>query len=108
MKVQKFAEIAKEETSHEGIFCQRFLKYGEVDHLSNFSQATIPAGQSVPAHRHESMTEVFHVLSGKGEMIIDGVVMPIEAGSNICIKVGQSHELKAHEDLTILYFGVLA
>ena len=107
MKISNFKIIPKEETSHEGIFCRRFLRFGEVKHLTNFSQALIPAGEIVKKHSHEDMTEVFYILSGKGDYIVDGISHALEANTSLCIEAGEEHELHAHEDLTVLYFGII-
>jgi putative monooxygenase len=47
----------------------------------------------VPEHVHQSEEEVMFFLSGKGEFITDGEVIPIEAGTAIYNPPGRPHKI---------------
>ena len=42
-------------------------------------------------HYHKKLTEIYYVLQGDGEMELDGVRYPVEAGSSFLIKPGCRH-----------------
>jgi quercetin dioxygenase-like cupin family protein len=59
----------------------------------NFSVAEIesqPGGQ-VPPHRHKEMDEIFHVLEGAYEFIIDGQAQTVAAGGTVFVPRGTLH-----------------
>jgi len=43
------------------------------------------------AHYHRRSTEIYFVLQGEGEIELDGVRYPLEAGSSVLIKPGCRH-----------------
>lgn len=53
---------------------------------------TIFPGGGIPAHQHEN-EETYTILSGSGEMIVDGQTVPVIAGDCVYVTSGQSHEL---------------
>ncbi len=58
----------------------------------------------IPAHVHDTSTEMLYVLSGSGEMIIDGVTLPVTPTTVVQIPKGVEHSFTAHEPLTVLQF----
>tara|TARA_B100000073_G_scaffold259884_1_gene219680 strand:+ start:448 stop:798 length:351 start_codon:yes stop_codon:yes gene_type:complete len=97
-------------------------KYDGVPQITNFSRSSMPAGQCVDRHVHESKYEIFEVLSGSGEFC----VWEIGAGENakpretvrlekdVVITVGpkEPHSMRALEDsdgpLVMTYIGIVA
>lgn len=50
------------------------------------SFGALPPGQSIPfLHAHKQNEELYIVLSGQGEMQVDGSVLPLQAGSAVRI-----------------------
>ena len=84
------------------------LANGEFPNIVNFSQAVFPSGEVAGAHRHEDMTEIFLVQSGKGEIIIEGVNYPFAAGTCAVVEAGETHEIRntGAADLIVTYFAV--
>ncbi len=65
-------------------------------HSDRFAAALIgfEPGQSVPPHSHEHKDEVFDVVSGEGEILVDGTWHPAPAGSTFYLPVGNVHALR--------------
>ena len=58
------------------------------------AQVVLPAGASIGEHVHENETELFYVLRGEGEMLQDGVWLPLLPGGATSTGGGQSHALR--------------
>ena len=84
------------------------IENGELDNITNFSQAVIPVGEVADAHRHEDMAEVFWVQSGKGIIRIDGVKHNFLPGVCAMVEPNEVHEIRntGNNELIIVYFGV--
>ncbi|MEA5575844.1 cupin domain-containing protein [Anabaena sp. UHCC 0451] len=84
------------------------LRFGDLPHLTNFSQAYFASGQISPAHSHQDMCEVFFVESGAGIIRIDEQEYPLLPGNCYAIEVGEVHEIvnTGADVLIITYFGL--
>lgn len=94
-------------TSHS--MGEKFVFFQKNELLTPLTQIAIgllKAGEVVPVHLHESMEEVFYILSGKGIFSIGDENFNIN--KNCCIRVpkGFSHSIKSENDLQFFYFGV--
>jgi len=58
-----------------------------------FAIVEIDPGATSPAHHHTVMTEVYMILAGHGEMVLDGVVAKIGPGDCISIRPGVIHAI---------------
>ena len=86
---------------------------GETTGYSFFRQASNPAllfrkralhpGSAIGAHKQE-VDEVYYVLSGTGELTLDGEKHQVSAGTAILTRPGSSHSLKqtGADDLVII------
>jgi len=65
---------------------------------------TIYPGGSVPEHSHAN-EEVYTIISGNGEMNVNGEVEPVKAGTTVYIPSGHAHILKnnSQEDLIMMF-----
>ncbi|MDK3159326.1 cupin domain-containing protein [Kamptonema cortianum] len=109
MKLTQLNDLAVEAVSHNPAIQKRvMLRWGDIPHLTNFSQACFAPGQVAPAHAHTDMCEVFFVESGYGTIRIDGQVYPMEPGSCIAIEPLEEHEItnNGSTDLILTYFGL--
>ena len=81
---------------------------GQLDFLTNFSQAVFPVGEAVEAHRHEDMAEVFFVQSGCGEIRIEDEVMQLKPGVCVLVEAEETHTLinTGTDTLIVTYFGI--
>ena len=69
---------------------------GEVSTLTR--KIKIYEGMNSSYHFHKERDEIWTVLSGKGELILEGNKMLLEAGKAICIRKNQRHAIKALSD----------
>ena len=109
MRLIELAHTATETVSHNPrIRKQVMIRWGEMEPLTNFSQAVFPPGEVANAHAHSDMTEVFFIESGSGEIAVDERVYPLSAGSCIVVEPGETHELRntGSTDLVVTYFGL--
>ncbi|MFD9795893.1 cupin domain-containing protein [Streptomyces sp. NPDC059070] len=56
--------------------------------------ASVPAGGVSGEHRHTRTEEIYFVLRGTGEIVLDGVASPIRPGSMVLTGVGTVHGLR--------------
>jgi quercetin dioxygenase-like cupin family protein len=84
------------------------LRFGELPHLTNFSQARFAPGQLAPAHAHQDMCEVFFVEAGAGIIRVDGKEYPLIPGNCVAIEPGEFHEVvnNGETELVLTYFGL--
>lgn len=80
---------------HENDFEYRFgdsgPKYLMKGPRMNFALVQFQPGQSFAAHYHNIMEEDFFILSGKVDVIVDGVVNTLSPGQLIHIEPGEVH-----------------
>ncbi len=69
--------LPEESVSHNPEIKKKLmLCFGDLPHLTNFSQARFAPGQIAPAHAHQDMSEVFFVEAGSGVIQIDVDILP--------------------------------
>jgi len=69
----------------------------ELMHASNqtLAEATLAPGQQTQRHYHAASEELYYLLSGEGEMEIDGERSPVRPGDAILIPPGAWHQITA-------------
>ena len=65
-------------------------------------KVTLKPGQQMSYHRHEERDEVWTVVSGEGETLIDGMTQTVRPGDVITILAGCKHRVRALSELTII------
>lgn len=65
-------------------------------------KVTMNAGHQMSYHSHKRRTEVWTVVSGEGEAIIDGNNHPVRAGDVITIRPGSKHTILAESDMKLI------
>ncbi len=65
-------------------------------------------GQTVPAHTHLDEDQIYHVVTGSGHVVLDGVRTEVSAGSFVMIPLGTQHEITntGTEPLDYVFFVV--
>ncbi|MDX8405308.1 MAG: cupin domain-containing protein [Mariprofundus sp.] len=109
MKLVELDVIEKGEVSHApDITRQVLLSEHDLPASVRLSHAILRPTQCVAAHSHADLCEVFYVLSGKGELNVDGHCHQIHAGSCFMVEAGEEHALLNNGDanLCLLYFGL--
>ena len=65
-------------------------------------KVTLKAGAQLSYHSHEHRNEVWTVVSGEGETLIDGMSQQVSPGDVITILAGCKHKVKAQTELTLI------
>lgn len=63
-------------------------------------------GMTSSYHYHEKRDEIWTVLNGSGELILEGNKIPLTAGKAICIRKNQRHAVKAFHDFEYIEIHV--
>jgi mannose-6-phosphate isomerase-like protein (cupin superfamily) len=109
MKRSSLAQLPEEQVSHNPEIRKKvMLRFGDLPHLTNFSQARFAPGQIASAHAHQDMCEVFFVEAGMGTIAINGTLYPLTVGTCIAVEVGEMHEVinTGETELVLTYFGL--
>ncbi|MEO1373710.1 MAG: cupin domain-containing protein [Cyanobacteria bacterium J06635_10] len=109
MKFTSLNDLPQEAVSHNPEIKKKvMLRFGDLPHLTNFSQARFAPGQLAAAHAHQDMCEVFFVESGSGLIRIDNQEYPLLPGSCVAVEVGEVHEIvnNGTDELVLTYFGL--
>ncbi|MEH6679031.1 MAG: cupin domain-containing protein [Sediminicola sp.] len=85
-----------------------FLEKGEIPQLMNFGTAVFKSEQRVETHSHPSMFEIFYVLEGRIEFVVENEQMVLRAGDCISISPKEAHSQynPFHEEAKLLYYGI--
>ncbi len=115
MKIARFDDADYVAASHEDtnkpgvlkkvLFAQADLFPGQVQ-MVNWS--LLPDGESFRPHFHEDMLEVFLLLNGEVEMVVDGSRFAIRRGDAILIEPREIHQMfnRCGQDVEYVVFGV--
>ena len=68
----------------------------------SLAEARVPAGITTQRHYHRASEEFYFILSGSGEMELDGTERTVGPGDAIVIPAGAWHSITAHSDLRFL------
>jgi mannose-6-phosphate isomerase-like protein (cupin superfamily) len=60
-----------------------------------FAYVEIDPNLASPAHYHARTEELYHILSGKGVVTIDGVKTSVDIGDTVAIPIGAIHTILA-------------
>ena len=74
--------------------------------ITQIAIASLQKDEIIPFHLHESMEEVFYILSGNGTFYIEDENINAIENSCIRIPVGFLHSIKANTYMKFFYFGV--
>jgi mannose-1-phosphate guanylyltransferase len=62
----------------------------------------VKAGKNLSYQYHHKRSEVWTVISGEGEFVLDGKLIPVSAGTVLHIPVGAKHGIRAIADLEFI------
>lgn len=109
MKLTNLDRLPSQEVSHNPEIKKKvMLAFGDLPHLTNFSQAVFAPGQIASKHCHQDMNEVFFVRSGSGIIRVDEREFILSPGTCIAVEAGEYHEIvnTGKTDLILTYFGI--
>lgn len=78
------------------------FKVLDVEPESMTLKVTLNPGHQMNYHSHRNRDEVWHVISGKGRAVVDGLNQEIEAGHVISMKAGCKHTVIAETELKLI------
>lgn len=64
----------------------------------SFAKASFEPQGTSPSHYHNELTEVYYIFSGTAEVTIDGYTYAVNAGEQIEIPPGSTHQVKNPSD----------
>jgi mannose-6-phosphate isomerase-like protein (cupin superfamily) len=104
--LQNESQIAREEVGpHDGlgrtIACSFFADVPDLTFV--LRKRALHKGATIGHHR-QVKDEIYYVLSGTGQMIVDGKAFPVRSGDAVLTRPGHSHALAqaGDEDLVIM------
>ncbi|MDQ3290432.1 MAG: cupin domain-containing protein [Bacteroidota bacterium] len=104
--VEHDAQVAKEQPGpHDG--GGKTIGYsffdGVKDYKTAFKKRTLKPGSSIGYHLQQE-DEIYYILSGTGEMKMNGKTFPVKPGDAILTRPGSSHSLTPdkNSDLTLI------
>eukprot|EP01116_Phalansterium_solitarium_P011836 TRINITY_DN27657_c0_g1_i1.p1 TRINITY_DN27657_c0_g1~~TRINITY_DN27657_c0_g1_i1.p1 ORF type:complete len:166 (+),score=27.97 TRINITY_DN27657_c0_g1_i1:127-624(+) len=103
--VPRADSVTSEPSSHPGISKQVYVHRGQFPYLMQFARSVLAAGSEVPLHSHESMYELFFVVSGTGQVVVNDERTLLEPGSMYAVAPGTAHSMSSVENLTVVYFS---
>lgn len=62
----------------------------------------IEAGQNLSYHFHEHRKEVWTILSGEGDIVLDGRISRVTAGDVVSIPAGSKHSIRALREMELI------
>jgi mannose-6-phosphate isomerase-like protein (cupin superfamily) len=60
----------------------------------SLAEAIVPPGETTALHRHHLAEEIYHVLTGSGNMTLGEEWFPLAAGDTVCIAPGTPHRVE--------------
>ena len=70
--------------------------------VQSLAEASLPAGAHTERHHHAVAEEIYFLLSGEGELEIDGELRTVGPGDAALIPRGARHQITALTDLRFL------
>ena len=105
--VKNIFEIPLVNSSHPNI--NKRVCFSNEDFNSNITQIAfteLKKGEEILPHLHETMEEIFLILKGSCEFIVDDCLIVAKKNSLIRIPAGKQHSINAISSCSIFYFGV--
>lgn len=109
MKLTNLDGLPSQQVSHNPEIKKKvMLAWGDLPHLTNFSQAVFAPEQIASNHCHQNMNEVFFVQSGSGVIRVNEREFILAPGTCIAVEAGEYHEIvnTGKTDLVLNYFGI--
>jgi len=107
IKIIKNNELLSEPVSHQaGLFKEVILKNDVIPGLPQFARAKFNPGDEIEEHFHESMYEVFYIISGRFKIFCDDTEKIAEAGDSIVIPPRHKHSFHFIEKTELVYFNI--
>lgn len=108
MKIVRFEDIPSESSHHGTVLRKALLRRPEVQSkLLGLNEAYLEPGQPVEPHAHTDAEEIFIVLKGKANMIVDGKNTILDERCLIVIAPTEKHELKHIGNEQLIFLTIM-
>lgn len=102
------ADVPLEPTRH-GALKKVLLRHEDVKSpLMFLNEVYVAPGETVTAHQHEDMEEIFYFLEGEGTLQIENEVQPVIPGDRVIVPIQKVHILEntGEKQMRFVCFGV--
>lgn len=65
-------------------------------------ELVVESGKQLSYQKHASRSEIWTIVSGQGEVVIDGEVREVSSGDIVNVKIGNLHSIRAFDELHII------
>ncbi len=59
----------------------------------SLAEAVVPVGGATEEHFHATSEEIYYILSGSGEMHVEGESFPVREGDAVALLPGEKHKI---------------
>jgi len=84
-----------------------YLRPGEMAGVRAAGRTVLAPGSSVGEHSHPDTEELYLILEGRGQGVLDGRRFPVGPGDLFLCKAGHSHGLVNDSDAPLCWFGLM-
>jgi len=84
-----------------------YLAGGDMAGVLAAGRTELAPGSSVGEHAHPTSEELYLVLEGRGQGVLDGRRFPVAAGDLFLCKAGHSHGMINDSDAPLSFFGLV-
>jgi quercetin dioxygenase-like cupin family protein len=84
-----------------------YLGKGEMNGVLGVGRTVLEPGSSIGEHRHPDSEELYLILEGHGQGVLDGLPFPVGPGDLFICKAGHAHGLRNDSDAPLTLFAVL-
>ena len=76
-------------------FCTGNMLYSDLD---SFEHVVVPSGSVIGEHVHSRTEEIYFIVRGEGEMMVDGAPHEVRAGDLVLTPLGSRHSFRPGGD----------
>jgi len=109
LKITSIHSTEKSAVSHNPKIKKHVLiANGEIENITNFSEAIFPPGETAYAHTHRDMTEIFFIKSGNGTISVNERAILLDEGMCVTVEPNEVHEIinTGTEDMVVMCIGI--
>lgn len=74
----------------------------------SLAHVTIPPSKASSRHYHQELEETYYILSGKGEVTVNGQDMVLRPGQALLIEPGEVHQICNQQEEDLVFLAVCA
>lgn len=84
-----------------------YLRAGEMEGVLAAGRTVLAPGTSIGEHLHADTEEIYLVLEGRGQGVLDGVRFPVGPGDLFLCKAGHRHGILNDSDAPMTFMGLM-